>query len=553
MPVGGTADGTTSATESVAAGPGGAAPRPAATPTQPEPGESPEASDDSVAQPAGTVAQPAASTAQQDAAAAQSDAAVETASHPVPGAAGTTPEGELEPEKRPARKIRWRLARAIDYGYFLLATLAAIWLAWLLASESFSWGWWLIVFFVLFWALLAYLVLPRLHSILTRIYVPNYFIGRARTSDGLLGDPINLALLGTQAQLETIMADAGWTRADPVTVRTSWRIVTSTLLRRSYDEAPVSPLLLFGRQQDLAYQQEVLGNPAKRHHVRFWKCPEDWRLPGGERADWLGAATFDRRVGLSLFTLQVTHKIDANTDIERDHVVRSIEKGDAAVRVGAIRDFSTGYHARNGGGDSIITDGDLPVVDLRGVRSRPEFENETDVVEAAADKRPISIALGCALLGLRALAGAFFVVVTATHWASYVRSLSIDVEGVPDEFARNATLIIAVFTLCVTILGLLVQFALITLIFRGSNWARILSMTLSAIAVVAAAIDFFNGGTQVNLRANLLGLPLDILVLLALSSERSSAWARRIRYLRIERKWAKQLAARARAAALRSR
>ena len=97
-------------------------------------------------------------------------------------------------------------------------------MAWLLASESFSWGWWLIVFFVLFWALLAYLVLPRLHSILTRIYVPNYFIGRARTSDGLLGDPINLALLGSQAQLETAMADAGWTRADAVTVRSSWRM-----------------------------------------------------------------------------------------------------------------------------------------------------------------------------------------------------------------------------------------------------------------------------------------------------------------------------------------
>ena len=28
------------------------------------------------------------------------------------------------------------------------------------------------------------------------IYVPGYFIGRARTSDGLLGDPINLALRG---------------------------------------------------------------------------------------------------------------------------------------------------------------------------------------------------------------------------------------------------------------------------------------------------------------------------------------------------------------------
>jgi hypothetical protein len=105
---------------------------------------------------------------------------------------------------------------------------------------------------------------------------------------------------------------------------------------------------------------------------------------------------------------------------------------------------------------------------------------------------------------------------------------------------RNVTLVIAVITLGVTIAGLLVQFALITLIFRGSNWARILSMTLSAIAVIAAAVDFFNGGAEVNLRANLLGLPLDILVLLALSSERSSAWARRIRYLRIERKWAKR-------------
>ena len=458
----------------------------------------------------------------------------------LPGSAGRTESGEQEPKKRPARTFRLRLARAIDYGYFLLATLAAIWMAWLLASESFSWGWWLIAFFVLFWALLAYLVLPRLHSILTRIYVPNYFIGRARTSDGLLGDPINLALLGTQAQLETAMADAGWTRADPVTARSSWRIVTSTLLRRSYDEAPVSPLLLFGRQQDLAYQQEVLGNPAKRHHVRFWKCPDDWRLPGGERADWLGAATFDRRVGLSLFTLQVTHKIDANTDIERDYVVGSVEKADASVHVGVIQDFSTGYHARNGGGDSIITDGNLPVVDLRGIRARAEFENETDVVEAAADKRPVSIALGCALLALRALAGVLFVLITATHWAAFVRSVSVDVEGVPEDFARNVTIVIAGVSIGITIFGLLVQFALITLIFRGSNWARILSMTLSAIAVIAAAIDFFNGGAQVNLRANLLGLPLDILVLLALSSERSSAWARRIRYLKIERRWAKR-------------
>ena len=48
--------------------------------------------------------------------------------------------------------------------------------------------WWGILLLVFFWGLLAYLVLPRLHRILTSIYVPDYFIGRTRTSDGLLGD-----------------------------------------------------------------------------------------------------------------------------------------------------------------------------------------------------------------------------------------------------------------------------------------------------------------------------------------------------------------------------
>ena len=66
----------------------------------------------------------------------------------------------------------------------------------------------------------------------------------------------------------------------------------------------MSPLFLFGRMQDFAYQQEVAGNPAKRHHVRFWRTPDGWLLPGGTRVDWLAAGTFDRAVGFSLFTRQ---------------------------------------------------------------------------------------------------------------------------------------------------------------------------------------------------------------------------------------------------------
>lgn len=287
------------------------------------------------------------------------------------------PAAALKPAQGPAevptsgpiqrRAKRFSVNALFDNFFFVFAGAAAVWLAVLLATESLEWGWGAIWFVLAFWLLLAYLVLPRLHRILTQLYVPDYFIGRARTSDGLLGDPVNLALLGSAEQVQQTMDAAGWTRADQVTAASSWRIVTSTITRRSYDEAPVSPLFLFGRQQDFAYQQEVEGNPAKRHHVRFWKCPQGWMLPGGHAVHWLAAGTFDRAVGFSLFTLQITHKIDENTDVERDHIVATVRSAEPLARFVVIRDFSTGYHARNGGGDSIHTDGDLPVIDLRRV------------------------------------------------------------------------------------------------------------------------------------------------------------------------------------------
>jgi hypothetical protein len=246
----------------------------------------------------------------------------------------------------------------------LLAVLAGLGVYHLVVEEiddhgRLLWG------FLLIWLLSAYALLPQLTRVITRIYVPAYFIGRTRTVDGLLGDPVNLAVVGAADQVTVAMEAAGWTAADPLTLRTGWRIVLASLLRRSYPAAPVSPLFLFGAKQSLAFEREVAGNPASRHHVRFWICPPDWKLPGGLDADLMGAATFDRRVGLSLFTLEVTHKIAESTDRERDLVVAALASAGGSVHV--LRNFTSSYHARNGGGDVIETDGDLPVIDLRPI------------------------------------------------------------------------------------------------------------------------------------------------------------------------------------------
>jgi len=78
----------------------------------------------------------------------------------------------------------------------------------------------------------------------------------------------------------------------------------------------------------------------------------------------LGAATFDKNVGLSLFTGQVTHKIDSNVDTERDFVVGGLKK--ATTEVHWVKHFTSSYHSRNGGGDIIHTDGALPFIRLKG-------------------------------------------------------------------------------------------------------------------------------------------------------------------------------------------
>ena len=81
--------------------------------------------------------------------------------------------------------VERRASRAdvVDGVFFTFSAVAAIWFAFLLLGESVRFGWELLLL-VVFWGFVAYLLLPRLHRILTRLYVPGYFIGRTRTADG---------------------------------------------------------------------------------------------------------------------------------------------------------------------------------------------------------------------------------------------------------------------------------------------------------------------------------------------------------------------------------
>jgi len=212
------------------------------------------------------------------------------------------------------------------------------------------------------WAVAAYLIVPRLWELYFREH-PAYAQAPhlTHTSDQHPGDPVNVALVGAEADVVAGMKAAGWFPADPITLESSLKIAADSVLRRSDDEAPVSDLFLFGRKQDLAFEQPVPGGPRQRHHIRYWR----WDKTDDGRPVWFGAATYDERVGLSYTTGQVTHHIGPDVDAERDRIAAELSRAGCVQDVRSIEGFQHPPEGRNGGGDVWRTDGKLAVIALR--------------------------------------------------------------------------------------------------------------------------------------------------------------------------------------------
>ncbi len=83
------------------------------------------------------------------------------------------------------------------------------------------------------------------------------------------------------------------------------------------------------------------------------------------RQGWFGAATYDRSVGLSHTTGQVTHHIAPDVDAERDRLVAELQQAGAAQSVEWKDGFHEQLEGHNGGGDPWHTDGRLAIVTLR--------------------------------------------------------------------------------------------------------------------------------------------------------------------------------------------
>ena len=222
----------------------------------------------------------------------------------------------------------------------------------------------------------AYVLLPwAVHlglKILHRQRVPSY----TTTGDGLPGDPVNVALVGTLQQLRAAFAALGWSEADPLGLASSWGMVRAFVLNSPYPTAPFSTLYLFGRGQDIGFQKAIDNSPRKRHHIRFWalslvRAEETWgagsfwlntaRPPENERVLWVGAGTRDTGLSLTQLTFQVTHATDSDTNFERDFIIEELKK---ARTIEASETYQAGQRLPTEHINHYVTDGRVALARL---------------------------------------------------------------------------------------------------------------------------------------------------------------------------------------------
>ncbi|MFI5016023.1 MAG: LssY C-terminal domain-containing protein [Hyphomicrobiales bacterium] len=208
------------------------------------------------------------------------------------------------------------------------------------------------------YGILAYLVLPTVWTHYEHQRGLEGLPMVTRTTQGIPADPMNVGLVGAQEDVVCAMHAAAWYPADPITLRSSLKIIGSILLDRPYPDAPVSTLFYQGRREDLAFEKPDGKSADRRNHVRFWEVLKE----GQEgRSVWLGAATFDRDVGFNRYTGQFTHHIAPDIDAEREFLTDALKTAKVVEAIYEVSGVGPTLAGRNGEGDPYYTDGEIRV------------------------------------------------------------------------------------------------------------------------------------------------------------------------------------------------
>ena len=210
----------------------------------------------------------------------------------------------------------------------------------------------------------AYIILPRIIRIGLLVFKKGRIPRFVTASDGFYVDPVNIILTGTKEQLEASFEKIGWQKADRLNLKTAEKMIRKFLANKPYPKAPFSPLYLFGRKQNIGFQESIGNSPRRRHHIRFWAIntnkeidPFDvnfWikkqRIKPDKIFTWIGSGSEDIGFAFTRLTYQLTHKVDPNVDKERKYILNLLRQSKCIGKISYYKPgkFKIGRYVSDG-------------------------------------------------------------------------------------------------------------------------------------------------------------------------------------------------------------
>ncbi len=190
----------------------------------------------------------------------------------------------------------------------------------------------------------------------------------------VMGDPLNLAIVGEEHELLATMVRGGWDFTETTTAASVGKMINSMVSGALYRNSPISPLHFDGRKQDFAMQRSR-ATISQRNHLRLWLT--SLRVQG--KPVWVGQVSRD--IGVRLTTRSpflTTHKVDPDVDEARDYLLQDMLWSNGISRwgmVGGVGEAASTEPRENLTGDPYFTDGKRLVLFIAATpKSIPEVE-----------------------------------------------------------------------------------------------------------------------------------------------------------------------------------
>jgi hypothetical protein len=193
-------------------------------------------------------------------------------------------------------------------------------------------------------------------------------------------DLTNVMLIGSRDEIAQAFHAAGWTEAQPDSIRARIGCIRAAAEVHGFQAAPMTKLRLNGANADMSWQKS-LNDVAKRHHIRIWKQPGLWY---GQEL-WMAAATRDVDFAYMRPGRTFTHEIDPKIDQERDKVAYDLAFTSCARPLAWAQREGMPRFTHNATGDAIATDTRMVVLQMNGCPA-PQLTAERQDEELLASR-----------------------------------------------------------------------------------------------------------------------------------------------------------------------